>query len=116
MDDTGVRQPRRPGVEFPAVRDSERQMVQAGARLVERVLAPVPVLGEPQPSLQAVVPEEYLAACPSGALNSPARRKPSTSSYQTALASTSRTVSPKWWIPLIMPLLTMSLPGQPVAG
>jgi hypothetical protein len=39
-------------------------MVQAGARLVERVLAPVPVLGEPQASLQAVVPEKHLAACP----------------------------------------------------
>jgi|SRR5450755_3083246 hypothetical protein len=55
MDGSGVCQPRRPGVEFLAVRDSERQMVQAGARLVERVLTPVPVLGEPQASLQAVV-------------------------------------------------------------
>ena len=40
------------------------QMVQPGARLVERVPAPVPVLGEPQPSLQPVVPEKHLATCP----------------------------------------------------
>jgi hypothetical protein len=49
-----------------------------------------------------------LRRVPSSALNSPARRKPSTSSYQAALASTSRTVNPKWWIPLIMLLLTVS--------
>ena len=32
----------------------------------------------------------------------PGRRRPSTSSYQAALTSTSRTVRPKWWMPLIM--------------
>jgi hypothetical protein len=47
MDDCGVRQPRRPGVEFLTVRDSERQMVQARGRFVEHVLAPAPMLGEP---------------------------------------------------------------------
>src|ERR1017187_9630020 len=35
---------------------------------------------------------------------------------RVSLAPTSRTVSPKWWIPLIIPLLTVSSPGQPVAG
>src|ERR1022692_2864306 len=64
MDDGGVCQPRRPGVKFLAVRDGERQVIQAGARLVERVLAAMPVLGEPQADLQAVVPEKHLAACP----------------------------------------------------
>jgi hypothetical protein len=39
-------------------------VIQAGARLVERVLAAMPVLGEPQADLQAVVPEKHLAACP----------------------------------------------------
>ena len=39
MDHRGVRQPRRPGLEFPAVRDGEGQVIQAGARLVERVMA-----------------------------------------------------------------------------
>jgi hypothetical protein len=103
MDDRGVLQSRRPGVEFRAAGDSECQVVQAGARLVECFLTAVPVLREPQARLQAVVPEKNFAACPSGAVYSPARRKPSTSSYQAALASTSRTVSPKWWTPLIMP-------------
>ena len=31
MDHRGVREPRRPGVEFPAVRDGEGQVIQAGA-------------------------------------------------------------------------------------
>jgi hypothetical protein len=66
MDDCGVRRPRRPGVEFRAAGDSECQVVQAGARLVECVLAAVPVLREPQASVQAVVPEKHLAACPVG--------------------------------------------------
>jgi hypothetical protein len=38
---------------------------------------------------------------PSGAWCSPARRKPRTSTYHAALASASRTVKPRWWIPLI---------------
>jgi hypothetical protein len=46
-DDRGVRQPRRPGVELIAAGDSECQMVQAGSRLVERVLTAAPVLREP---------------------------------------------------------------------
>ena len=70
-DDCGVRQPRRPGVEFRAVGDSERQVVQASPRLVERVLAAVPVLREPQASVQAVVPEEHLAARPAGRVELP---------------------------------------------
>ena len=68
MDHCGVRQPRRPGLEFLAVRDGEGQVIQAGARLVERVLAAVPMLREPQASLQAVMPELHLAACPAGRL------------------------------------------------
>ncbi len=66
MGDCGVRQARRPGVELSTAADSERQVVQAGPGLVERVLSGVPVLGEPQASVQAVVPEEHLAACPAG--------------------------------------------------
>jgi len=41
MGDCGVRQARRPGVEFSTAADSERQVVQAGAGLVERVLVAV---------------------------------------------------------------------------
>ena len=44
------------------------QVIQARARLVERVLAAVPMLREPQASLQAVMPEKHLAACPVGRL------------------------------------------------
>jgi hypothetical protein len=49
-------------------------VVKAGARLVERVLAAVPVLREPQASLQAVVPEKDLAACPAGCCELPTTR------------------------------------------
>ena len=71
MDDCGVRQPRRPGAGFRAAGDSERQVVQAGASLVERVLAAVPVLREPQASVQAVCREKDLAACPAGRVELP---------------------------------------------
>ena len=57
MDDSGVGQRRRPGVEFLAVRDGERQVVQAGPRLVERVLAPVPMPGEPRANVTNRQPE-----------------------------------------------------------
>ncbi len=68
MDHCGIRQPRRPGLEFRAVRDGECQVIQAGARLVERVLAAVPMLLEPQASSQAVMSEKHLAASPAGRL------------------------------------------------
>jgi hypothetical protein len=35
------------------------------------------------------------------ASNEPTRWNPSTDSYQVALADTSRTVSPMWWMPSI---------------
>ncbi len=43
-------------------------MIQAGARLVEGVLAAVLMLREPQASLQAVMPEKHLAANLAGRL------------------------------------------------
>jgi hypothetical protein len=47
MGDLGIPQPCYPGVEFLTVRDPERQVIQAGARLIERVLAAMPMLREP---------------------------------------------------------------------
>ena len=56
------------GLELRAVRDGEGQVIQAVARLVERVLAAAPVLREPEASLQAVIPEKHLTAGPAGRL------------------------------------------------
>ena len=44
MDHPGGRQARCPGLKLIAAGDGERQVVQAGPRLVERVLASAPVL------------------------------------------------------------------------
>ena len=54
----GVRQPRRPGIEFLVVRDGKGQVIQADALLVERALTAVPMLREPQASSQTVMPEK----------------------------------------------------------
>ena len=56
MDDGGLCQPRRPGVKFLTVRDGERQVIQAGAGFVERVLAAMPVPGEPQADIPLSLP------------------------------------------------------------
>jgi len=45
------------------------QVIQAGARPVELLLAAVPMLREPQASLRAVMPEKHLAASPAGRLD-----------------------------------------------
>jgi hypothetical protein len=62
MGDLGIPQPCDPGVEFLTVGNSERQVVQAGTHLIERLLAAVPMLGEPQAGLQAIVPQKHFAA------------------------------------------------------
>ena len=108
MDDRGVCQPRRPGVEFSAAADRECQVVPGGVRFAECVLAAVPALCEPWRACRPSWRRNTLRRAPSGAVYSLARWKPSTSLYQAALVSTLRTVSPKWCTPLIMPCLPLT--------
>ena len=92
-------------------------MIQAGLCLVERVLAPAPVLGKPRRACSPSCRRNTLRRVPSGALNPPARTR-ARPGARLRSRQTSRTVSPKWWMPLIMPMpaVSVSAPGQPVAG
>ena len=96
VNDTSGGQPRRPFIQLDPIRHDPSEMIEADPALVERVRSETAMLCEADSHGQAGVSDEDFASRPVRASYRPSMRKSSTSTYHAALASASRTVSPRW--------------------